>query len=104
MFSLKIHTDSGKTLCAICDSDILGKVFEENDRILDVDEDFFGGERMPLEKINDISGAVKNAHTSNIIGNRIIAELLKSGALKESGVKEISGVKYAMIFRIAGTC
>ena len=100
MFFFKIHASSGKSVCAVCDSDILGRVFEENERILDVDEGFFCGEKMPLEKIKEIADSVKASHTSNVIGNRIVAELLKMGALKAGSVKEICKVKYAMVFRV----
>ncbi|MBU4246415.1 MAG: DUF424 family protein [Nanoarchaeota archaeon] len=103
MFFLKIHESDNKTVCAICDSGILGKIFEENERVLDVDADFFGGEKMPPEKIKEIADSIKSANTSSIIGNRIIAELVKMGALKECSVKEMCGIKYAMVFRIRGS-
>ncbi len=100
MFFLKIHESEGKTICAICDSDILGKVFEENERVLDVDEDFFGGKRVNLNEIREITNHIRESHTSNIIGNRIITELIKNGSLKARAVKDISGIKHAMIFRL----
>ncbi len=97
MFFLKIHDSENKKACAVCDSEILGKIFEENERILDVDKDFFGGEKVHPDKIAE---HIRSAHTSNIIGNRIIAELINAGALNPASVKEICGVKYAMIFKI----
>ncbi len=100
MFFLKIHESEGKTICAICDFDVLGKVFEENERVLDVDVDFFGGEKAGLKEIKEISNHIRQSHTSNIIGNHIITELIKNGSLKASAVKEISGIKHAMVFKI----
>lgn len=100
MFFLKIHESEGKTVCAVCDSDIIGKVFEENDRVLDIDTDFFGEKRVGLDGINVITKHIRESHTSNIIGNRVVAELIKNGSLKPSAVKNISGIKHAMIFRI----
>ena len=100
MFSFKIHTSDGKTICAICDSEILGKVFEENERVLDVDADFFGGEKAGSKEIKKIAKHIREANSSDIIGNRIVAKLVKEGALKESAVKEICRIKYAMVFKI----
>ena len=100
MFFHKLHECEGKTICSVCDSEILGKVFEENERVLDVDESFFGGEKSGLKDIKKIANHIRESHTSNIIGNRIVAELVKEGALKAGSVKEISGIKYAMVFKI----
>ncbi|VVB59637.1 Uncharacterised protein [uncultured archaeon] len=100
MFYLKRHASGDKIIVAACDSDILGKVFEENDKVLDVDSDFFGGEKLPAKKIVEIADSIKTAQTSNIIGNRITTGLVKAGALKAGSVKEIQGIKYAMVFRV----
>lgn len=100
MFRIKLYENSGKTVFAICDSEILGKVFEENECILDVDEAFFGGKKAGLKEIKKIANHIRESHTSNIIGNRIVAELIKECVLKESAVKEICKVKYAMVFRV----
>lgn len=100
MFFHKIHECDGKTICSICDSEILGKFFEENERVLDVDADFFGGEKSGLKDIKKIAKHIREAHTSNIIGNRIVAELMEIGALKTGSVKEICGIKYTMVFKI----
>lgn len=100
MFFHKIHESEGKTICSVCDSEILGKVFEENERVLDTDADFFGGEKSGLKDIKKIAKHIYESHTSNIIGNRIVAELVKNGALKANSVKEIKGVKYAMVFKV----
>ncbi len=100
MFSLKLHVSSEKTIVAACDSDILGRAFEENEKVLDVDKEFFGGEKVPSDRVEEIADSIRTAHTSNIVGNRITAELVKVGALKAGAVKEIRGIKYAMVFKI----
>lgn len=100
MFRLKVHASGDKTIVAVCDSDILGHIFEEKERILDVDKDFFSGKNMLLKDIEKIAETIHASNTSNIIGNRIVAELVKNGAIKTQSVKEICGVKYAMVFRV----
>ena len=94
-YILKIHNSKKRPIVAICDSDILGCVFEENDFILDIDEDFFDGDIADEKKILDI---IKTAYTVNICGNKIIEFLLKENILKNSHIKTIDNVKYAMIF------
>lgn len=97
MFFLKIHICGEKSVASVCDSEIIGKVFEECGRLLDIDADFFGGKKAD---IGEIISAVKSADSANIAGNRIISELLNAQVITPSGVKEISGMKFAMIFRI----
>lgn len=97
MFLLRIHKTSEGNVVAACDSDILGKRFEEGELILDVNEKFFGGRKVRLE---NVLKALKNMSTANIVGNNITNELLKEGLLDKDGIKEIKGVKHALIFKI----
>ncbi len=96
-FLLKIHLSENGNVAAACDAELLGKTFSGGEACLDVDADFFGGEDAAS---GEIVGAVISCTTANIVGNRIASELLKSGVIKESGVKEIKGVKYAMVFKV----
>ena len=96
-YILKIHESENKQLVAICDSELLGKVFEQNNFILDIDEDFFGGDKADEKTILD---SIKIAHTINASGNKIVEFLLCKNIIKTSQVKTIDGVKYVVILRI----
>ena len=96
-YILKIHESDKGPLVAICDSDILGKVFEQNNFILDIDEDFFGGDIANEKKILD---SIKTAYTLNASGNKIVDFLLSKNIIEKSQVKTIDNVKYVIILRI----
>ena len=96
-YILKIHESEKGLLVAICDSELLGKKFEENDFVLDIDEDFFGGDITDEKTILD---SLKLAHTINASGNKIVDFLLSKNIIENSQVKTIDGVKYVVILKI----
>ncbi|NOR84725.1 DUF424 family protein [archaeon] len=96
-YILKIHESDNKQLVALCDSELLGKVFEQNNFILDIDEDFFGGD---IADEKTILESIKIAHTINASGNKIVEFLLSKNIIEKSHVKTIDNVKYVIILRI----
>ena len=73
---LKVHDDS---VVAVCDENILGKKFFENDLVVDVDSAFFGGKSASLA---DVVDAVSGAMSVNAVGNEVV------------------GVKVAHVYRV----
>ncbi|MFH1126590.1 MAG: DUF424 family protein [archaeon] len=96
-FFLKVHESDDDCVVAICDEDILGKVFSCGDFVLDVDSDFFGGKLVDIDEIVD---ALEGASSVNVVGSRIIDELLLRGIVSDSSVKIVDGVKFAHIYRV----
>ncbi len=94
---MKKHKTDDGVVVAACDRDILGKTFEENNLVLNIDEKFFGGEVCELEEIET---ELKTACTSHIAGNNIISRLIERKVLDKNSILEISGVKHVMVFRI----
>lgn len=94
---LAIHKSPEGTVVALCDKSILGKHFEEKGIVLDVKKGFFGGKATSKKEISDALSACLSA---NIVGNEAVAAAIRCGAIGEGGVKAVSGVKYAMLFRI----
>jgi len=75
-YFLKIHRGEGKVVVAICDEEILGKVFRDGPIVLDISTKFYGGERVGLEKVLE---AIKIADIVVASGKRIVEELSKRG-------------------------
>lgn len=96
-FLLSIHKGDGKTIVSVCEAGLLGKHFEEGDKVLEIVRPFYGGEKATIK---EIVAALKGAHTATIVGNTVVAKLLDEGILKVSGVHEIEGVKHAHIYRL----
>ncbi len=94
---IKIHK-TYRDVVAICDSELIGKTFEENEFQLDVKESFFKGEKVSKEKLLSIMQDMsKEDAIFNIVGEKSINTALKAGIISEQGVKKIQGVPFAMI-------
>ncbi len=83
---------------AICDSNLLGKKFEEDQFQLDVKESFFGGEDVPEEKAIEIMRDFsKEDATFNIIGEKSTKAALKAGIISKDQIGKISGIPFSLI-------
>ncbi len=94
---LKIHSFPEGNVIALCDKDILGKRFEEKELVLDIDKDFYEGEEASKE---DVFKALGECVSATIAGNEAVALALECNAVSEGGVKEVCGIKCALMFRI----
>ena len=92
-----MESEHGMVL-SICDSDLIGKVIEEGDRILDLTCPFFSNGKE--KNFQDIIKHIYVAHTVNIVGTKIVGRLISEGILKEEEVMSIKGVKYSHIYRV----
>ncbi|MCF7910467.1 DUF424 family protein [Candidatus Pacearchaeota archaeon] len=96
---VKIHK-TYRDVVAICDSEIIGKFFESEDKKfqLDVKESFFKGqehnEDSTLKIMKDMS---REDATFNIIGENSVKLALEAGIINEKGIKSIQGIPFALI-------
>ena len=95
--SIKIHK-AYRTVVAICDSDILGKKFEEGIKQLDVRENFYNGEEKSESEILELMKdfAMEDA-TFNIAGKNSVNCALKAGIISKQGIKHVQGVPFALV-------
>jgi len=96
MFYYKIHKSRGKTLLAICDSDLLGKKFEEGKLALHVSRDFYGGQEIG----NDVVDIFPKADIINIAGSKIVSLALKGKWVSKEGIIKIRRIPHAQIFSL----
>ena len=59
----------GEYIVAICDHELLGQVFEEDDRCIHVSENFYKGKLVPIE---ESIVALQEATIGNLVGERIV--------------------------------
>lgn len=79
-----------RDVIAICDAELLGKVFEQGDFQLDVKESFFKGDIVSEEKaIKIMQDMIQEDATFNIIGEKSVSAALKSGIISEEVIKKI---------------
>ena len=102
MFLLTVRYVQEGSIVAVCDKELVGKRFEEDDKVLDLGGEFFyeKGRTIETNDFEKIAKEIKSAFTSNIVGNRIVDLFVDAGIIKSTNVKEIRGIKYAMTFRI----
>ena len=94
---VKIH-NSYRYVVAICDSNLIGKVFEEGKFQLDVKESFFKGDEKSKEEIIKIlKDMVREDATFNIVGKDSTQTALETGIISKEGIKEIGGVPFALV-------
>jgi len=94
---VKIHK-SYRQVVAICDSELLGKYFEQGQRILDVKESFFSGEEKDEKETIDImKDMAREDATFNIIGKESCNAGLKAGIIGKEGVIKVQGIPFALV-------
>ena len=90
--------ESYRDVIAICDSELLGKRFEQGKFQLDVKESFFKGDETDEEKTIEIMKDMeKEDSTFNIVGKKSVNAALKAGIIKEEGIGKIQGIPFALI-------
>ncbi len=89
---------SYRDIVAVCDSELIGKRFEEDLFQLDVKESFFKGEIKSREEIIEIMKDMKlEDATFNIMGERAVATALEAGVIEEGHIGKIAGIPYALV-------
>ena len=87
---VKTHiTEKGETLVAVCDSDLLGQVFEEGNKQLDLRTDFYNGEKKSKKDVADL---IRNADLVNLVGEKAIKAGMIEELFEEKDVKRIAGI------------
>ncbi len=93
---VKVH-ESYRKIVAICDSELLGKRFEEGKRQLDVKKDFFDGEKKKEDEVIRIIRHEKADDASfNIVGKKSVDAALKAGLIDKNGIMKIQGIPFAL--------
>ncbi len=96
-FVMKVHDNPKGRVVAACDSDVLGETFDDGETVLDVDESFYGGDKVELV---DILEAMGDARTTNFVGEELIGALLENELVEEDEVELIGGVPHIQMYFI----
>jgi len=96
---------SYRDIVAVCDSELLGKRFEEpfgeKTKQLDVKENFYKGKegkKVSKEELLDIIKSFsREDSTFNIVGENSIKAALGAGVISEKEVGKIQNIPYALV-------
>ena len=84
---VKIH-NSYRSIISLCDSDLIGKTFEEGIKTIFVNPNFFKGEeKTEKEAIEIIEIGRAEDYTFNIVGKEAVRLALKTGIIKQEGIQ-----------------
>jgi len=93
---IKIH-EAYRKVVALSDTDLIGKVFEEDIRQIEIKPGFFKGEEKNKQEIIKIlKDMEKEDATFNIVGKESIQTALEAGIISKSGIMEIQGIPVAL--------
>jgi hypothetical protein len=89
---------SYRDVVAICDSSLLGKIFEEGKFQLDIKESFYKGEEVSEEEaIETMKFMLKEDSTFNIVGKEAVNAAIAAGVITKDAVGTIQGIPFALI-------
>ncbi len=93
---VKIH-EAYRKIIAICDSNLLGKKFEQGKMQLDIKEGFYKGKEMDEKQVmNLLKDVQKEDACFNIVGKESIAAALKTNIIDKNSILEIQGIPHAL--------
>lgn len=88
---------SCRDIVTICDSNLIGKTFENEKEKLEVKESFYSGEEKTPEQVKEIIHImVREDATFNIVGKDSIKIAIDEGIIDKNCVREIQGIPIAM--------
>lgn len=89
---VKIHKKDDRTVVAVCDENLRGQTFEENNKQLDLTNDFYDGEKRETQEIGDL---IRNADAVNLVGEEAVQLGMEEGVIDPDNVLTIGGVPHA---------
>lgn len=94
------HTDKGM-MVAMCDEELIGKVFTEGAKEINLKDyaDFYKGELVDEEKALSMIDE-RSLYSANVVGKRAVKQIIKKGLAKQAQVAKISGVQVVQVYMI----
>jgi hypothetical protein len=93
---IKIH-ESYRTVVALVDSELIGQVFEEGIKRIEIKPGFFEGEEKTKEGIIEILKDMdREDATFNIVGKNSVAAAVEAGVITGNGIMKIQNIPIAL--------
>ena len=89
---------SYRDVVGVCDSEILGSVFEEGNIRLEVKENCLKGDKMPKDKVIGLMKKMSSEDaTFNIVGKKSVDCALDAGVITKENIKRVNGIPFALV-------
>ena len=82
----------------ICDEELVGRTLKEGKLKVDLTPDYFSGPRVDAE---EALKKVRETEIANLVGNRIVARVLKEKLAHPRAVRKIEDVSFLMIYKFS---
>ncbi len=97
MHFIKIHK-SYRIVVAVCDSELIGKKFEEGKRQLDLRENFYKGEEIDTKNLmKSLQHYSIEDASFNIVGKKSINAAIEAEIISKTSIDKIDNVPFTLI-------
>jgi len=93
-FRLKVYRVRGEIVVAVCDSELVGKIFRDGDLKIEVKESFYGEEDVNED---EVKRALRMATIANITGKRAVQLAIEMGIIDRENVLKIGDCWHAQM-------
>ena len=90
----KKHFQDNKQVLAICDEELLGKIIEENDFILDLSSEFYRGEKISKDDLKEL---IKTTYIINAVGEKTLDFLKQENLIDKENIKFIDSIPHIQV-------
>ncbi|MEM4156166.1 MAG: DUF424 domain-containing protein [Archaeoglobaceae archaeon] len=94
---MKIYRVRGEVLVAVCDANLVGKVFREGSLKIEVKEDFYGNEEFGEKEVEN---ALRKATIANITGEMAVELAIRLGIVDKDRILRIENCPHAQMVLI----
>ncbi|HID43683.1 MAG TPA: DUF424 family protein [Archaeoglobaceae archaeon] len=93
-FRMKIYRVENEILVAVCDSNLIGKKFQDEGIRIEINENFYGEDEVEEEEVKK---ALEEATIANISGERAVRLAIRIGIVDENNVLKIKECWHAQM-------
>ncbi|NQV08530.1 DUF424 family protein [Candidatus Woesearchaeota archaeon] len=94
MIVKKHKTRDGRLILAVCDEELVGKIFDEGEKHLDLSSNFYKGEKRTEEEVKNL---LKMTHIINVAGKNSINFILKKGIISKEEVDYTKKIPHTQV-------
>ncbi|MGC8899033.1 MAG: DUF424 domain-containing protein [Candidatus Micrarchaeia archaeon] len=93
-----MHERMGKKVVAVCDEELIGKIYEEGEVVLDLKtyKDFYVGK---VESEKEIKKYLEKFDSANIVGEKSVSLAISLGLCKKSEIRTIAGIPHIQVYK-----
>jgi len=96
---LKIHETGAGRIVAVCDKELIGRVLEGGNAVMDLDRyrGFYVGDEAGEKEVRDALGKFSSA---NLVGKNAVKVAISMGAAEKDDVMYINKTPYIQIYKL----